>query len=260
MTPMIKGQLGLSLSFLRGNMSRLNLLPFTATYSKKILSIASANLVGYWPQNEPAGSVSFDGSGKNHHGAYTGVTFGSPGVPGMGFTAPTYDGTNDYNNIYSTSLNTAFNGAEGAMVAWAKVSAAEVWTNGVDNYALRFAVDSNNQILFALPTTNSQITYFYRANGTIQQVLLAGQSSTDWMCLFLTWSKSGDAVKAYLGGEQQGATQTGLDTWAGDLSAQVAVIGASITTPSSVWPGPIGPVALWNTPITANQIAYLSKV
>lgn len=74
------------------------------SYIDKVLGIEPANLVGLWPQNESSGSVSLDKSVHRHHGAYTGVTLGQPGVPGMGYTSPLYDGANDYNNIYSAGL------------------------------------------------------------------------------------------------------------------------------------------------------------
>ena len=84
--------------------------PTFAGYIYKVLTADEASgydpssLIGFWPQNELSGGVSIDHSGLGHDGAYTGVTLGQPGVPGMGMTSPFYDGANDFNNIYSAGL------------------------------------------------------------------------------------------------------------------------------------------------------------
>ena len=84
--------------------------PSFAGYIYKVLTADEASgydpssLIGFWPQNELSGGVSIDHSGLGHDGAYTGVTLGQAGVPGMGMTSPLFDGANDFNNIYSADL------------------------------------------------------------------------------------------------------------------------------------------------------------
>ena len=46
------------------------------------------------------------------NGVYTGVTLGQSVAP---FTAPLFDGVNDFNNIYSASLATAFDATAGTL-------------------------------------------------------------------------------------------------------------------------------------------------
>ena len=96
-------------------------------YLDKALSVGG--LVGAWMQDERSGAVSYDSSANRHHGAYTGVTLGQPGVPGMGMTSPLYDGLNDFNNIYGAGLandNLLLNpGFETAGATWAN------WTDTV---------------------------------------------------------------------------------------------------------------------------------
>ena len=85
-------------------MPLLTTLYDSEAYLKKLRSVESANLVSIFLQNEKTGSVSYDLSGHNFDGAYTGVTLGQPGVPRTGLTAVSYDGTNDYNDIHSAGL------------------------------------------------------------------------------------------------------------------------------------------------------------
>lgn len=96
------------------------------SYLDKALSVGG--LVGAWLQDEKSGAISYDRSGNDYHGAYTGVTLGQPGVPGMDMTSPLYDGANDYNNIHSagfandsTLLNGGFETAGGG--------GADIWAN-----------------------------------------------------------------------------------------------------------------------------------
>lgn len=78
--------------------------PTFAGYIYKLRQIESDNLVGLWAQNELAGGVSIDYSGHGYDGAYTAVTLGQPGVPGLGMSAAGYDGATSFNNIYSAGF------------------------------------------------------------------------------------------------------------------------------------------------------------
>jgi len=388
----------------------MSLLLFGKNYLDKALSVEPANLIGLWLQNEASGAVSVDSSGHAHHGAYTGVTLGQPGVPGMGYTCPFYDGLNDYNNIYSAGLANdnllanggfetagaggadiwanwsetvgagaalanetvlvhegadaakmtqgaasayvsqsitiipgkkyrvrfytrgdgthggryqlwdAVNGAyiisqtatgvtgatytaivkectapagcttailslispttaggicyfdaceircmdgflgdEGTLLAWAKVANAGVWTDGVARFIVQMFVDVQNYVRLYKPTINNLLLVDYEA-GDVYEQGGGAFTGTDWFCLGASWSKSGDVISYYKDGAAFGGADTVLGTWVGDIAATYAVIGAAVTTPTAVWSGDIGPVALWNQALTADQIAYLSTV
>ena len=385
-----------------------DLAPFLhESYINKVLKTEGASLVGFWPQNEQGGAVSFDKSPHFHDGAYTTATPGAAGiVPGL--NAVSFDGTNDYNDIYTAGLandnllanpgfetagvggddvwanwtetkgdgalaneagaphegsdaakatsgatsntkvaqtittvagkryrlrfyskddgtnagrygiydvsgsadivavtataiaaayaatvvefvapatstridlwcpavNTkivyfdacevrsmdGFLGDEGTLLAWAKVSGVGVWTDGTQNNIAAFVVDGSNYLAIYKSTGNNAVTYAYNAGGTWDPGAKGSLTTTDWMCFAMSWSNSGDAMKSYYAGTQSGATATSLGTWLGDLGSGSTIIGAANDTPTSPWSGPIGPVALWNKALTADQIAYLSKV
>lgn len=228
-----------------------------AEYLEKVKGVEPSSLIGLWLQNEQSGSVSYDRSGQGNDGAYTGVTLGQAGVPGMGYTSPFFDGTNDYNDIYSAALNADFDGQEGTFVQWINVND---WEDGDNRGSLRFYVSASNEAKFQRSSTNNRLTYTYTAGGTSNAINANAKSDTGFVPCAMTWSKTGDKVISYYDGTQNGSTMTGLGTWAGNLATTLTVIGAGSTGPAIPWHGYIGPTALWKTPLTADQIAYLSKV
>jgi hypothetical protein len=179
------------------------------------------------------------------------------GPDGQG--SPWFDGSNDYNNIYSTALRDDVDGDEGTFSIWAKVNSASVWTDGTTRNSHYFYVDGDNHTYIRRQTNDNRVRFAHKANGTIKVVDVNGLSSTDWIHLAITWSNSDDAIKAYIDGVQQGSTQTGLDSWAGQLSSQNTNIGcASKTGPDAVWHGWLAHGALWKTPLSSTQIVSLA--
>ena len=236
-----------------------NLFPVRG-YKRKIIRLfGQSSIVGYWPLNERLGATAFDVSGRGFHGAHTGIAPDQPG-PGWGI-ATLYDGANDFTNVYSDALVAAFNGAEGTLAIWAKVSGAGVWTDATARKIAQIRVNVNNYVDIGRTATNSQLNFVYTAGATSKNVAstVAG-GITQFIQCAISWSQSGDQLKAYVNGKQTGTTQTGLGTWSGVLGATVCLVGATNTIPGSVWSGSIAHVALWSTPLTAQQIDILASV
>ena len=167
-----------------------------------------------------------------------------------------FDGTNDFVNIYSTALSNAFNPKEGSLTAWVKVSGAGVWTDGTNREVIRLLADNNNFVFIDKDTANNALRFEYGAGGTFSLVNPSGLSNTGWMHVVLTWSKSNDQVKAYINGAQVGSTVTGLGTWVGSLGTISTAIGAANTSGSVPWSGQIDEVKVFPYALTADQIAY----
>ncbi len=224
------------------------------TYAQKVQSIASANLLGLWRLNETSGTTAFDSTGARRDGVYVNSpTLGQPGI-GDGGTAPLFiPASSTRVNIYSAGLASAFNGQEGTLSIWFKVRAASVLTDGTARYPWILAADGNNQIQFRRTTVNNQYTFLYDAGGTIKSFNITN-TGTDWQNATMTWSKSGDAMKGYIAGAQVGTTQTGLGTYAGTLTDGNANLGAGGTG----WDGYCAVAALWNTALSAPQVAALA--
>ena len=226
-------------------------------YYRKVWSIERDNLIAYWPLWETAGATANDISGNSADGNLVLSVVGEPGI-GDGRTCPAFDGTNDYVNVYSVTLRDAFDGGEGAISAWAKVSGAGVWTDAANRVIVNLNVDANNFAQIYKPTANNTINGRYRAGGTIELVSDT-TTTTDWIHLAITWSVTADAFKFFVNGNRVGAATSGLGVWAGNLGATTTCIGSSDTVPAMVWSGWIAHVAVWDLCLTERQIMWLSR-
>ena len=240
--------------------------PSFAGYIHKVLNpdpesgYDPSSLMGFWPQNDLAGGVSIDPSGLGHDGAYTGVTLGQPGVPGMGMTVPFYDGANDYNNVYSVALATAFSGIAGTILVHAIVNGVGVWTDGITRYIVRLIADGTNVIYVLKSGVANRLTVQYTAGG-VPEVIDIATTTIDWFTLGITWDFNAGLngeVRAYFNGVQSGATATLLGVWAGVLAAFGALIGAGSAAPANVFHGLEGPVLLYTEAQPPAAMAYLS--
>lgn len=235
----------------------MSILLFGADYINKVKSVERQNLIGYWPMNEPTGAVAVDHSKELNNGAYTGVTLGQPGI-GDGKTCPFFDGTNDFNNIYSAAFNVDFNGREGSCLVWAKGD----WTGTALRYLIGLRHSGTNAISIIKTSISGRVDFTYIADSTTDTVALTGLTGSGWRVFALTWSLSAGSgeLKAYVGGSQTGSTQTGLGTHNNTLGSTVATIGSANTTPASVWDGTLAHVPVWKTPLSAAQISNLAVV
>ena len=227
-----------------------------ASYANKVLSYSP---IAYWPLNEATGAVATDYSGNGYNGAYVTVTLGQTGI-GDGNTCPLFDGTNDYVNIYSAGLAGAFSGVTGTLMIWEKMFNVGVWTDGNTRYAVRLAVDTNNQITINRTTTNNQNSCLYEANNTQEKRTKEGLSDTGWVHYAITWSKTAEEVRVYYGGVQEGVTMTTLGVWAGALHSLSVIIGDGTTTLDNHWYGWLAHCAVWDSVLTPAQIADLAAV
>jgi hypothetical protein len=228
-------------------------------YTNKVIALSP---IAYFPQAEASGTVCTDESGNARNGVYKASgepLLGQTGV-GDGRTAPLYDGTNDFANIFTAGLQGAFSGAEGTLALWMKVSAVGVWTDGATRLLARLAADANNQVRILRTVTNNQIRVQLTAGGTASLVGIAVGPTTGWVHLAVTWSDAADQLIAYLNGAQSGATQTGLGTFAGSLATTTVVLGAADTASTTPWSGYLAHAAVWATPLSAAQIATLAVV
>ena len=230
-----------------------------ARYANRLLAVARANLLAYWPLNETSGTVAADLSGNGRNGAYTGVDLANTPGPATGYSHPYFDGANDYCNIYGASLAAAFNGQSGTAALWVKLYPGD-WAVNAYRTALMISADGNNVLQLYKNNTGTRFDYFYRAGGTIDTLLYTTSSPAGWFHVAFTWSKAADNAKAYFSGVQVGSTLATLGTWAGAPAADLTNIGAednspAVTTPFKGW---LAHAAIWNTPLTAAQIALLA--
>lgn len=223
------------------------------TYTQKVQALSP---IAYWPLNESAGPTIQDASGNGRNGTYTNVTLGATGI-GDGNTAATYNGTTSKGDVFSASLAAAINGSEGTIMAWGIVNAAGVWTDGATRQLLEIGDGAGNRLTLQKTTTNNQLALNYRAGAANAQTTITF-SGLAFFHLALTWSVAANQVKAYINGAQSGATLTIPGAWG--AAPTRAFIGSRTTTPNDVWSGSLAHVAVWNTPLSAAQIANLATV
>ena len=231
-------------------------------YHERILAL---DPIAYWLLNERSGTIAYDWvSGRSvgaQNGTYardTSVMGTGPGI-GDGSIAPLYNGAADYTNIYSASLSAAFNCDEGTLLAWGRV-AAGTWTDGTRRDAVTLLTDGNNYIIVRKAAANNTLEWLYVAGGVVEYVGLGGLSSTSFFSFGLSWSASADEVRAYYNGAQTGATQTVLGVWAGALSANDTVVGATNQVPANPWSGYLAHCAIWDRALSPDEIADLAVV
>jgi hypothetical protein len=184
-----------------------------------------------------------------------GVTLGSSsGTGGHSTNAYTFDGSDDYVNIYSSDLNSVFNQQEGTAIVWAKVANSGIWSDNATRNIINVRADASN--MFGIQkSTDSKIYGAYIAGGTQQNVSFS-TTTTDWFMTAISWSKSNNQFKVYFNGVQTGATQTGLGTWTGNLSSTASLIG-NIQTANQTWSGMINDTRLYTRALSADEIASL---
>ena len=229
----------------------------TTTYTQRVIALSP---IAYWPLAESSGSVAVDASGNARNGAYTSVTLGAEGI-GDGRTAATFTNNTSYADVYTASLAGAFNGDLGTLAAWAKVSAAGVWTDGAQHYILAFVADGSNYVLIRKNSTTNQITYQRSAGGTQSTVQdTTGAGTLAWFHVAVTWNRGGNEFRAYLNGAQVGTTQAASAAFVGSLAAATTLIGGVNKTPTLTWSGTLAHAAVWTSALSAADVAALATL
>lgn len=225
-------------------------------YWQRVKNLRAGNLIGYWRLNEGSGTTAADSSDNGYDGKLIGVTGGEVGI-GDGVTCMGFDGTDDLIDVFSSGLANTFNGNAGTLMVWVKVRSLETWTDGQLRRAFYLAANDDNRIIVQKSNSADQFAMMYIAGGITSSVAVNQLNDTEWMCWCLTWDATADEAKVYKNGSQIGDTQTGLGTWAGIPG--ITVTGAGSLKPTFVWSGWLAHVALWNTALTAEEIAPLGQ-
>jgi len=227
----VKTLVNKTLKFPYNKVGMVGILGGGEAYYQKIKRIFDNNLIGYWPLWESSGSSAQDISGNFRNGVYSnsGVTYGTSGI-GDGQNAISLDGVAGFVNLYSTSLSSAFSAPIGTWWLWLKLS-SDILVNGVSSEILMFRSDGNNRTYLQKDASNNSITLTYTAGGVIKGKTLS-YSSTAYNLICLSWNKTNDRLRPYIGNTQQGADISSLGTWSGVLNSARTLIGGDSTVPS----------------------------
>lgn len=224
-----------------------------ATYFENLQALFGAAIVAHWELGEATGATLNDSSGNGFNGTYTaGVVLGEPGI-GDGKTSARFGANDESGNIFSAGLAAAWDRLEGTLFAWVRVNDLGTWYDAKTGAVVRLYGNGSNEITIQKSAVNLTVRYVYRSGGVTKSVSHSPVDLYAWFHVAITWSNSGDAVKAYLNGDQVGVTQTGLALFGSVLNE--AVIGAEdIITPLSEFKGYIQHVTLLDRPATDPEI------
>lgn len=227
--------------------------PTALSYLQQLLATQPASRVAYWPFDEATGAVARELiAGRD--GAYTGVTLGQTGI-GDGTTAPFFDST-DRVNLLTSGLASAFNGAEGSISLWCKVTDASIWTDATVRYALFLSADASNQVYIRRSATNNQLFAAHVGGGVTKSATIP-TSSLGWINLIWTWSALAGQGHIWVNGEPGADPSAGLGTFAGLPTTIVA--GASNTSGASPWRGYLAHPAMWATTLGPGDVAVVAR-
>ena len=228
------------------------------SYQQKVIGIDYTNLIGFWDLGELTGTTANDYSSRSNNGSFSGVTLDSANAID-GKRTPSFDGINDFVNIYTGGFASDFNGAEGAVMVWIKVANVGVWTDGTTDYIFNARVNNSNYIRITKMSLNSTLIMSYVAGGTAQSKTQNAFSYTGWLSIGISWSATNDEVKFYVNNYLID-TQTGLGTWSGSLGATTSVFGAFNIFGSIPWNGYLSSCAIWKDVLTESQMFEVSRV
>lgn len=230
-------------------------------YSDKVLALAPANLLYYWPMNEEAGTVAVDLDTGDYPGTYVGVTLQYYDFPD-GRKTPYFDGISDTTTLVAADLDDIFTLNEYSLSMWIRVANAGVWSDEQGRTALYFYGNASNYIkVQRLGTTDNALRLIHRANGASEQKDLGSLTTLDWIWIGITFKQSepiaryhikagGDTIKRGNIGSAPYATWS-IGTFA---SADIGTAG------SAYWAGGIAHVAFWDTCFSDSVIETLAVV
>ena len=229
------------------------------TYIDKVLGFSP---IAYWPLNETSGTTADNAEGTAaRDGTYarnvTTMTTGT-GI-GDGNTAPNFNGSNDVVDIYSASLNSVFNGAEGTAIIWLKPSAIGIWSDGLSHYFLRVASDSGNNQHYLTKNPSDNLQFGFIHGGTFKaQDLDVSSNADEWHFYALLWSELGDFGRA-IQNTTVLADVTGLGVWAGALDVNNCAVGGHRPA-APQWSGQLAHCAIWDVLLSPEQLVDLATI
>jgi len=223
------------------------------TYDQKVLATGP---IAYWPQSETAGVTAHCLVNPLQDGTYTGVTLADDLTGPFGTPAPFYDGANDYLNVLTATLGTAFNKDEHTISMWAKMANAGVWTDGLRRVFMSIiGANAGNATLMRKDVANTQFLWYAAWQGSLLNHTRNPIAETGWMYITITRSVIANSMQAYYQGAVEGAPVAAIAANVAPLT--VAMIGASTIVPSDPAHAWIGPVAIWNRVLPQGTITAL---
>jgi hypothetical protein len=175
---------------------------------------------GYIKQLDSTGKNPMEIEGNALFATWYSTTIDWPNnkMAGRGFR---FDGSNDGINL--TNTITEFNGDLGTLEVWFNREFADAVSGNQIVAILRVSTDYNISIHY--DATSDVWTIKHKANAVTKEIYpapsKAAQNTNAHMAL--TWDESGDEMKAFCNGVQEGSTLTGLESWSGTPDMAIGI-------------------------------------
>ena len=177
-----------------------------------------------------------------------------------GSVAPLFDGSNDFIDIDTTAIGADIDFDLYTVMAWGKVSAVGVWTDGTLRQLtkIRTNTGADHQFSMSKAAGDNSIRFQRQVNGQTLTHTVGSFSSTDWFCMVMvcTGTGGGNTVRYFLNGVLE-STDSSPDAMVGTISQ--AWIGSNNGGAANVFDGHLGPYGLWNTNLSDEEAAYISR-
>jgi hypothetical protein len=200
--------------------------PFSI-YQQKLISIAGSDIVGYYIQDEEAGSAMKDATNTMSDGTYNSVTLADDTSP-SGSLCPYYDGISSYAQQNSTDFNSSFNEDEWTVFLWIKRPQTDWSATGSAMLINKDNAGTNLINLIYLSVGGVMtIRMNVRTNGVTATFDMSNPTPLDeYKAITTTYSKSNNRIRVYLGTTLVNTFSAG--TWSGTSWTQITM-GASDT-------------------------------
>jgi len=231
-------------------------------YYERVLATSPSNLVAYWPLWETAGSEAEQIAPTSiPNGSYYGVTLANTLGPDGLYYAPLWDAINDYLNIYSTQLNTAWNagmGDEGTIIMWIKSDDAFATAAG-SFWRISYSNDYFNWFKQHFDGTPGKIESLMERITTLRHTV-TGATQSGWNMIAQSWLYPGTFRTFWDGSYFAQSTANG--PWTGNLLTEYTVIGNMRAHPNANggFGGWIAHTAFWNTQLSDAVIEALAVI
>jgi len=185
--------------------------------------------------------------------AYTNSPTLSDAVGSDGKRAPLFDGIDQH--IVLGDLSPLGNSLDFTVIAWFKVSASGVWTDGENRLIVFLQSDSSNRIEILKPNVDNILRTFIRAGGSNNTLDVNSLTATDWFCIGIEFS--GTTHEVFLNGVSQGTINS--SAWTGSGSWIGGWIGKADSN-SKYWDGYLSNVFISDVAHSAAEMIVLGKL
>lgn len=228
-------------------------------YRDQVIGLFGTSLLAYWPLDETSGNtaINYGTLGAGANGTY-GAAAAAPTLASLAFPfggqCPLFDG-GDYVNIATAALVSGFSKLEGSLLAWFYVRNAKAYGT-----MMRLAGDNPASISVSQPGNTTGNSVFQYNNGTGVS-LTRNYASTpgNWYLVAINWTKTGNAVTAWMNAVQLGETVAMSSDWTTAIYNPRCVIGAADATGGDAFDGYVAHVCLLNRPATEAEMTAMKQ-